>query len=178
MSSQAQRPPAGEPWIWLTRELLASDAWRSLGINGRRFVDFLLLDYMRGAGRQNGELKATRRQLWDFGIGQHQVSAAICEAEDRGLVDCHRAGMRVATTYTLTWLPHHDGTAASNRWRSYRMVRKFGNLSVKQHSALSVKQHSDGPNLSVKQHSDASGNLSVKQHSLLEEVLSVCPQTC
>ena len=38
---QSATPAAGEPWVWLTRELLRSDAWRSLGINGRRVVDFL-----------------------------------------------------------------------------------------------------------------------------------------
>ena len=26
-------PPQGEPWVWLTTELLFSDAWRSMSIN-------------------------------------------------------------------------------------------------------------------------------------------------
>src|SRR5262245_28723444 len=47
---KVMRPPPGEPFIWLTREVIESDAWRSLGINARRFIDFLLLDQMNNAG--------------------------------------------------------------------------------------------------------------------------------
>ena len=112
--------PAMEPWVWQTRELLASDAWRSLGINGRRVIDFLQLEHMGKAGGANGHLKAPHRQLEAFGIGKRHIASAIRKAEKVGLVDCHRGGMKVATTYTLTWLPLHDGTPASNRWRLYR----------------------------------------------------------
>jgi predicted MarR family transcription regulator len=106
-----------EPFVMLPRSLLQSDAWRAAGINTRRFIDFLLLEHMGHGGKANGKLKATDRQLQSFGIGTHYVTGAIKEAEKLGLVDCHRGGMRVATTYTVTWLPTHDGTAASNRWR-------------------------------------------------------------
>ena len=27
-AGKLMKPPQGEPWVWLTRELLASDAWR------------------------------------------------------------------------------------------------------------------------------------------------------
>ena len=33
----------------LTRELLRNDAWRSLGINERRVVDFLMIEHMSKA---------------------------------------------------------------------------------------------------------------------------------
>jgi hypothetical protein len=112
-------PPAGQPWVWLTRDLLSSDAWRSLGINGRRFVDFLLLEHMSKGGKQNGKLKAPYRQLAEFGIGDRYVAEAIREAEEVGLIDCHRGGMRVATTYALAWIPLSDGRNPSNRWRGH-----------------------------------------------------------
>ena len=70
MKGNGHRPPAGEPFIWLTREILRSDAWRSLGINGRRFIDFLLIEHMAKGGQYNGKLKAPRHQLHAFGIGQ------------------------------------------------------------------------------------------------------------
>jgi hypothetical protein len=110
---------ATEPFVMLPRSLVQSDAWRSAGINTRRFIDFLVLEHMAHGGKANGKLKATDRQLQSFGIGAHFVTGAIKEAEKLGLVDCHRGGMRVATTYTVTWLPLHDGTAASNRWRQH-----------------------------------------------------------
>ena len=173
MKGNGHRPPAGQPFVWLTREILRSDAWRSLGINGRRFIDFLLIEHMAKGGQYNGKLKAPRHQLHAFGIGHHQVSGAIRQAEDSGLVACHRGGMRVATTYTLTWLPTHDGTPATNAWRAYRNpdlpalpAPKIKNLTVNQQSGLTAKQQSDGQNLTVKQQSDRPKTLTAKQQHL------------
>ena len=120
MTDKTQRPPEGEPWVWETRELRASDAWRSQSINARRFVDFLAIEHMSHRGRENGRLKAPYRQLEAFGVRARHIANAIRETEELGLVDCYRGGMRVATTYALTWLPLHDGTPASNRWRFYQ----------------------------------------------------------
>lgn len=120
MTAKANRPPSGEPWIWHPLALRESDAWRSLGINARRFIDFLEREHMRHGGKQNGNLKAPFRQLEDFGIADRYVAATIREVEELGLVDCHRGGMRVATTYALTWLPTRDGEPPSNRWSAFR----------------------------------------------------------
>src|SRR5262245_50195821 len=120
MSNRANRPPIGQQWVWLTREILCSDAWRSLSINARRLIEFLAIEHMSKGGKSNGKLRAPYAHLEAFGSAPRHVAASIREAEDLGLVDCSRGGMRVATTYGLTWLPLHDGTAASNRWREYR----------------------------------------------------------
>jgi hypothetical protein len=149
---------ATEPFIMLPRSLIQSDAWRSAGINTRRFVDFLLLEHMAHGGKANGKLKAPRRQLWDFGIGVRHVTPAIDEAEELGLVDCHRGGMRVSTTYTVTWLPLCDGTAASNRWRDYQccppeaenvteLPNESYNSGIRRDTSLVSEGISDGPNL-------------------------------
>ncbi len=37
-AAKAHRPPKGEPWVWLTRELLASPAWRHQSVNTARLV--------------------------------------------------------------------------------------------------------------------------------------------
>jgi hypothetical protein len=120
MSAKLNRPPAGQPWIWLSRELLASDAWRSLSINGHRVIHFLMIEHMSKGGRANGNLKAPYRQLEQIGIGMRLIASAISETEEVGLVESHRGGMRTATTYTLTWLPLHDGTPPTDRWRPYQ----------------------------------------------------------
>ncbi|HEX3418212.1 MAG TPA: hypothetical protein VHT21_17680 [Stellaceae bacterium] len=188
--------PTVRPWVKMPLDLIESDAWRSLGINDRRLIDFLMVEHMRHGGKENGELKAPRRQLVSSGIGEHFVSAAIRNAERLGLVDAHRHGKRVATTYALTWLPFHDGTPASNRWRDYRapeptikrLKRRLvlvsekipdglnlaakqqsdanEKLAAKQHSDVPAKQHADGLNLAAKQQSDANEKLAAKQHSL------------
>jgi hypothetical protein len=156
-----------EQFIKMPRELLESDAFGSLGISGFRLLRFLMIEHMRRGGRQNGYLKAPYRQLVAFGIGTHQLAAAISEAEEHGLIECHRYGLRVATTYALTWLPLHDGTAASNQWRDYRPEPKAPKkLPVDQQAVLHVKQQADRPNLHVKQQAEPSGNLPVNQQAL------------
>jgi hypothetical protein len=120
MTAKLNRPPAGAPWVWLTAEMMKSDAWRSAGINCRRFIDFLLIELMAHGGSGNGALVAPQEQLIRIGISSRCVAAAIREAESLGLVDCWRRGERVATLYGLNWLPFHDGSAPSDKWRSYR----------------------------------------------------------
>jgi hypothetical protein len=115
-----QKPPPGEPFIWLTRELLASDAWQPLSINARRFMDFLLIEHMNHAGTENGRLKATYAQLEAFGLSSRLIASAIEEAEKVGLIECHRGGMRVATTYTLTWFATDIYTPPSNKWARFQ----------------------------------------------------------
>src|SRR5688572_19535116 len=55
--------PPQEQFAKMSRDLLRSDAWRSLGINERRVIDFLLIEHMSKGGRENGRLKAPYRQL-------------------------------------------------------------------------------------------------------------------
>src|SRR5260370_9876383 len=120
MSGKVQRPPVGEPWVWLTRELLKSDAWRSRSVNAGRLIDFLLLEHLGHGGAENGKLKAPYLQLEAYGIGARHIFGAIANAEELGLVDPHRHGLKVVSTYTLTWLPTHDGTPPRNHWRTHR----------------------------------------------------------
>jgi hypothetical protein len=107
-----------ESFVMLPRDLLESEAWRGLGINARRFLDFLMLEHMRHSGKENGSLLAPRSQLVGFGIGARHVSPAIEETERLGFVDCKRGTGRRPSSYALTWLPLSDGRAPSNRWRA------------------------------------------------------------
>lgn len=100
-------------------DVIQSDAWHYLGINARRFVDFLVIEHMRHGGARNGQLLAPRQQLEEYGIGARHISAAIDEVVRVGLVDCTRGVGRQPSTYTLTWLPLGDGSAPSDRWRGY-----------------------------------------------------------
>ena len=120
MKKSMNSPPNGEAWIWLTKEMMKGSAWRSLGPNAKRAVEFLMVEWMEHGGRWNGRLKAPYDHLKQIGISSRLVADAIREAEALGLIDCFRGGMRVATTYALTWVPLHDGTPPSNRWRSFQ----------------------------------------------------------
>jgi len=165
-ASPAVGPPEGAAWVWQTRELRASDAWRTQGINARRFIDFLLLELMRSAGKTNGMLKAPYQDLEDFGISTSLIADAIREAEELGLVDADRGGKRVATEYALTWLPLHDGAQATDRWRTYRNPKlkplpaaKIRNLPSKLRADLPSEVRVDGAYLPSEARADSPKNL-------------------
>jgi hypothetical protein len=106
-----------QAFVKLPRHLLESDVWRSLSINARRFLDFLMIEHMRHAGKANGSLLAPYNQLERFGIGRRLIGLAIEETQRLGLVDCRRGFGRSPSSYALTWLPFGDGGEPSNRWR-------------------------------------------------------------
>jgi hypothetical protein len=112
--------PDPRPFVKFYDEVVISNAWRSAGINTRRFVDFLIHEHLSHGGKENGQLKGPYEQLEAFGVGARYLAKTIRDAEELGLVDCYRRGERVATMYGLTWLPLPNGKPATDRWRSYR----------------------------------------------------------
>ena len=78
-------PPPG-PWIWISAELLTSDAWLGQSICCRRLIDLLLRDHMSHGGLANGELIATFDQMVAVGCSRRLITPAIEEALARGLI--------------------------------------------------------------------------------------------
>jgi hypothetical protein len=164
----------GKPWMPIPLAVIESDAWRSLGINAHRLVSFLMREQMRHGGKENGKLKAPRTQLGMFGIGRSEISKAITQAEEFGLVECQRNGLRTASTYALTWLPLHDGTPATDGWRFYRnpeleplTAPKSKNLGRKVDPGLGRKVDPDDQNLGRKVDPDDPKSLGRKVDHLL-----------
>jgi hypothetical protein len=123
-AKKAMGPPKGGPWTWHTREMLTSPAWQALGINARRFLDFLEIDHMDHGGAENGNLMATYDQLEAHGISRDQICPAIEQAIALGFVKrTSPRVMRVAMTYRLTYYGTitGDGLALqpSNDWKKY-----------------------------------------------------------
>ena len=120
-ASKAHRPPKDEPWVWLTRELLASAAWRAQGINTIRLVTFLLIEHMNHAGTENENLKATYDQLVAYGLTRSAIRMAVEEAKFLGLIRFRRGGRWASTnqpsTYRLTFLADRDGNPPTNEWK-------------------------------------------------------------
>lgn len=105
-------------FVPLTADLLASDSWRALSLNGYRLLCFLLEEHMRQAGQRNGYLLAPRRQLEGYGIHERAVSDAIAEVERLGLVSVRRGVGRRPSIYCLNWLPLADGSEPNALWRN------------------------------------------------------------
>lgn len=113
-------PPKGEAWSWLTAPMLNSPAWRGMGANTHRLIDFLILEHCRHAGSENGNLMAPYRQLDDYGLSNRLIHEAIEEGEFLGLIRCKRGAYRTdnePSRYRLTWLGTTEGPA-TNEWKA------------------------------------------------------------
>jgi hypothetical protein len=122
------RAPEGASWIWFTRELLESDAWRTALLHVRRVVDRVCIEHMAHAGTENGNLAVTWSDFEKAGVRHKSLKLAIAEACQRGLIIVTVKGRasvgqdRWPARYALTWLPLKDGTPPSNRWKNYRSL--------------------------------------------------------
>ncbi len=116
-------PPEGEPWVWVTRELLASDAWQGMSLTARRLLDFILIEHMNHSGTENGNLMATYEQLKAFGLHQDRIHLAIEELEMLGLVRFEKAGYRRGgilgpTRFRLTFQGDNEFNFPTNEWKA------------------------------------------------------------
>lgn len=127
-------PPNGQPWVWLTTEMLASEAWRNMSRNGHLFVSFLLIEHQNHAGLENGRLKAPYVQLVSYGLLRKYIKRAIAEAVRCGFVEVMVTGgfygpdgRHTPSQYRLTWLPcFEDFRAPTNEWRKVTPKTLFG----------------------------------------------------
>jgi hypothetical protein len=94
----------GEQFIKLPRSVLESPGLALLSINGHRLLNFIMREHLRHGGKCNAFLQAPRRQLVEFGIGSHYISAAIEEVERAGLILCEHGTGRRPSFYGLAWL--------------------------------------------------------------------------
>lgn len=113
-------PPPDMPWVWLTRDLLESEAWCTLSLAARRLIERIIIEHMNHAGTENGNLVVTYTDFTKFGLRRSSIATAIAEAVGRGLIAVTQQGRpstgpdRWPTRYAVGWLPMKDGTAAAN----------------------------------------------------------------
>jgi hypothetical protein len=102
--------------------MLSSLAWRSLSANGRRLIDFLLVEHCNHAGQENGRLMATHQQLRTYGLTADCIRSAIEECAALGFLRYERGGRWASTNrpsvYRLTFYADHTGSPASNEWKA------------------------------------------------------------
>lgn len=128
----ALSPPAGEPFVWMTRELLSSEAYRSLSLTARKVLDRIEIEHMNHAGRENGRLKVTYVDFIDHGVPRGCILPAIRELEEKGLINRTFRGRRShgddpgkPGEYRLTWIGAVVDTGAlapTNEWKAWRAL--------------------------------------------------------
>ena len=103
-------PPEGQPFIWMTKNMLGSITHLALGIHARRILDFLLYEHMAHGGKENGNLAAPYKQLEVWGLTSADVRKGFEELFVTGFVRLTKQGLRTQgrgepARYALTWLP-------------------------------------------------------------------------
>lgn len=134
-------PPEGVPWVWLTIEMLGTPTWAALSITARRILDALMSEQMSHAGRENGNLAVTYRQLEALGVTKADIPKGLLELQICGFVRLTHQGLRVAgggepSRYALTWLPTMKGTPqaelATDDWRGVLVrLNREGIVSIR-----------------------------------------------
>jgi hypothetical protein len=118
------RPPAGEPFVWFTREMMTSAAWRGLSEAAWRVLCRVVIEHTDHGGTENGNLPVTYDDFERYGIRRKSIKRAVQELVALGWIDVVSPGRsgsgigRCPATYALCWLPTVDGAAASNRWKA------------------------------------------------------------
>jgi hypothetical protein len=113
--------PPKEGWIWMTRDLISSPAYRSLSGNALKVVSRVLEEHMAHGGQENGQLIVTHAQFAEYGMRLASVAQAIQEAEYMGFIAVDRGiaykGGHEPNIYRLTWFGDFRDAPPTNNWK-------------------------------------------------------------
>lgn len=120
------RPPAGQPFMWFTLEMMESAAWWGMSDAAWRLMCRVGIEHCNHGGTQNGDLPVTYDDFERYGVRRKSVRRAVQELVALGWIDVvspGRAGQgvgRCAARYAMTWLPTVDGAPGTKRWKSLK----------------------------------------------------------
>jgi hypothetical protein len=125
----ANRPPKGEAWGWLTWEMMDSAAYRAMSPSARKVFDRIHREHGSQGGKENGRLKVTWRDFQKAGVQPRRITGAIAEVEALGWAVRTFYGRRscgedrgAPAQFRLTWLPVFDAGNAmppTNDWKRF-----------------------------------------------------------
>src|SRR4051794_21498975 len=118
---KANQPPQGEPWVWFSRAMMESPAFRAMSGGAHKVISRIILEHMAHGGGRNGALPVTYSDFVAYGIRRSSILPYLAEAWGLGFIRRTQRGKfahgdfeGVPALYRLTWLPTHDDTAATN----------------------------------------------------------------
>ena len=115
-------PPKGEPWIWMTEEMLFSPSFTSLSANAQRAFWRVTGEYLKKNRNENGRLIITHPDFIAYGVTGRLVADAIDELVFKGLIRVQRGkaadGTPHPTLFRLTMFGDFEGSPPSNDWKA------------------------------------------------------------
>ena len=142
-SEKLNRPPKDEPWVWMTHDMLMSDAWAALTLPARRVVERIVIEHMNHGGRCNGDLAVTYDDFQAFGVRRNSIRGAIKLSERMGWIMVTQKGgrssgrLRWPSRYGLTWLPIGEAPPV-NTWK--RVSARLPPQDIKRSSESATRE--------------------------------------
>jgi hypothetical protein len=126
--------PKGEPFIWMTLEMLESPAWRALPPAAKQVIDRVGVEHLQHAGKENGKLPVTYNDFENYGLRRMSIRFGVLAAQALGFITVTEEGhagagdTRRAARYALTWVDRHDGAPRSNEWKRFETLADANKL--------------------------------------------------
>jgi hypothetical protein len=119
-SRRKKRSTPQEPWIWHTRSMRESPAFRVLSLAARRVLDRIEIELLSHAGKDNGKLPCTYDDFEEYGVHRHAIGPALRELEALGFIEITRRGragnseFRLPHLFRITHKPAGDALATDD----------------------------------------------------------------
>ena len=124
-------PPENQGWAWIAQDLLESAAWVACPDVARRVLFVVVREHVRHAGKDNGRLPVTWRDLRREGVRQGGIKQALDQLQLLGLLRCTGRGRPSngrdrgsPATWALTWLPIIGEAQPTNGWKEFKTVEE------------------------------------------------------
>ena len=125
------------PYVVHRRQMLESDAYKSLGKTELKILARLEIELMRHRGMNNGRIICTYDDFAEYGVRRPSIPRALIRLWKVGLLIVTQRGWRSALRnphhYRLPYLPTYDAgnvIAPTDEWRKYRLKTKQNSRSV------------------------------------------------
>jgi hypothetical protein len=123
-AKNSNAPPEGSSWIWWTKEMYESFAFRELIRRGHAYslLTRVALEHLRHGGQENGRLAVTYDNFQEWGIPRKAIPEAIAVAEALGFIERTKRGraswedQRESGEFAITW-QGIGSELPTNAWR-------------------------------------------------------------
>lgn len=123
--------PKGQAFVWITKEMVESPAWRAMSQNGRLVLDRVCIEHMAHGGGRNGFLPVTYSDFERNGIRRGSIHKAIAEVLELGFLEMTKKGTRgwgefagQPSLFRLAWLPTCENGPATVRWKHFKTLEE------------------------------------------------------
>ena len=130
IAGRKRKNKISEQFVYYTRDMIDSPAYRALSLQARKVLRRLELEHMAHGGQDNGKLPCRYHDFINYGCRKNGLSAALIEVEVLGFSKTMTLGTRAfgnipgkASTFLLTYLPTADAPS-TNDWKRISSVKE------------------------------------------------------